>query len=310
MERKPYDAAYKYLFSSPRIVCQLLHSFVDIPLVKEIRPKDLELIEKSFVSEELVRREADLVFKVNLKGRSAYLYILMEFQSSPDKAIPVRMLNYIMMFYDSLMRRSKAGMLPPVLPILIYNGRRNWNVPLRLEEMIEDYLPKQFIPRFEYFPIIEKNYSDETLLEIKNLVSTIMLIENSRDEEKLQAHVKRVTECLKREHLEDIRLFDKWLLRVFPEKSAAMKIEIPEKGGSRQMLVDIAEKLTQKLMREGQLSEKHNVLIRLADLKFGLEEDEKNLIRNVQEPWLLDSALDAFATGEDKSGVLGKLNQG
>jgi len=61
MERQPYDAAYKYLFSSRRIVCQLLHSFV----------KDLELIEKSFVSEELVRREADLVFKVNLKGRDA-----------------------------------------------------------------------------------------------------------------------------------------------------------------------------------------------------------------------------------------------
>ncbi len=58
-------------------------------------------------------------------------------------------------------------MLPPVLPILIYNGRRNWNVPFKLEEMIEDYLPKQFIPRFEYFPIIEKNYSDETLLEVK-----------------------------------------------------------------------------------------------------------------------------------------------
>jgi len=94
MERKPYDAAYKYLFSSPRIVCQLLHSFVDIPLVKEIRPKDLELIEKSFVSEELERREADLVFKVNLRGQSAYIYILMEFQSTPDKAIPVRMLNY------------------------------------------------------------------------------------------------------------------------------------------------------------------------------------------------------------------------
>jgi len=67
--------------------------------------------------------------------------------------------------------------------------------------------------------------------------------------------------------------------------------------------------LTQKLMREGQLSEKHNVLIRLADLKFSLEEDEKILIRNVQEPWLPDSALDAFTTGENKSGVPEKLNR-
>ena len=45
-------------------------------------------------------------------------------------------------------------------------------------------------------------------------------------------------------------------------------------------------------------------------MKYGLKEDEKNLIRKVQEPWLLDSALDAVVTGEDKSGVLGKLNRG
>jgi len=102
MDRQPYDQAYKYLFSSPRIACQLLHSFVDIPLVKKIRPEDLELVEKSFISDELERREADLIFKVNLGGENAYIYILMEFQSSPDKAIPVRMLNYITMFYDYL----------------------------------------------------------------------------------------------------------------------------------------------------------------------------------------------------------------
>jgi len=33
-------------------------------------------------------------------------------------------------------------------------------------------------------------------------------------------------------------------------------------------------------------------------LRFGLEEGEKNLIRNIQEPGLQDSALDAFATGK------------
>ena len=73
------------------------------------------------------------------------------------------------------------------------------------------------------------------------------------------------------------------------------------------MLVDIAEKLTQKLMREGQLSDKQDVLIRQMNLKFGLEENEKNLIRKVQESWLLDAALDAIVISDDKSGVLGKL---
>jgi len=78
-----------------------------------------------------------------------------------------KVLNYILMFYEFLMLRSKAGMLPPVLPILIYNGRRNWNVPFKLEELIEPYLPERYIPHFEYYPIIEKNYSYESLFEIK-----------------------------------------------------------------------------------------------------------------------------------------------
>ncbi|MCK5736705.1 MAG: Rpn family recombination-promoting nuclease/putative transposase [Spirochaetaceae bacterium] len=309
MDRKPYDAAYKYLFSNPRIACQLLHSFVDIPLVKDIHPEDLELVEKSFVSDDLQRREADVIFKVNHGGKSAYIYILMEFQSSPDKAIPVRMLNYITMFYDFLFRQSKAGKLPAVLPLLIYNGSRDWNVPFRLEELIEPYLPKRYIPHFEYYPIIEKNYSDETLFEINNLVSAIMLVENSRYKVNLDEISGRVAECLKREHAEDLSMFSMWFSKMFSKKVPEEWIELPQKGGNRQMFAETAQRIKQDLLQEGKLNEKHEVLIRLVDLKFGLKEAEKNMIRNIQDSRLLDSALDAFATGDDKSGVLGKLNQ-
>ncbi len=170
MKRKPFDEAYKLLFGSPRIACQLLHSFVDIPMVKKIKPEDLLLIDKSFISRHLKKREADLLYQVKNQEQEAYIYILMEFQSTPDKAIPVRMLNYITMFYDSLLKKSKAGKLPPILPLLIYNGSKEWNVPFRLEELIESYLPRRYIPRFEYYPIIEKNYSDETLFEMKGII--------------------------------------------------------------------------------------------------------------------------------------------
>jgi hypothetical protein len=61
-------------------------------------------------------------------------------------------------------------------------------------------------------------------------------------------------------------------------------------------------------IEQGELSDKHEVLIRMLILKFGLSDDEKVLIRNVQEPWLLDSALDGFATGEDKQTLLARLS--
>ncbi len=74
MDSFSYDAGYKYLFSSSRIVCQLLRSFVDIPLVRDIRPENLELVDKSFVSDELLKREADVIYKLRMGGQSAYIY--------------------------------------------------------------------------------------------------------------------------------------------------------------------------------------------------------------------------------------------
>ena len=318
MKRKPYDEAYKYLFSSPRITCQLLHSFVDIPLMKKIMPEDLTLIDKSFISRRLKRREADVIYQVKNQEKEAYIYILMEFQSSPDKAIPVRMLNYITMFYDSLLKKSKAGKLPPVLPLLIYNGSRDWNVPFRLEELIESYLPRRFIPHFEYYPIIEKNYSDKTLFAINNLVSAIMIMENSRDEENLQDNVERVIECLKKEHREDIRMFLGWYYQM-RAVDGSESIEISIKEGEGIMLAEVAQRLNQKILNQGleqglelgleqgKLRDKQEVLIRLLDLKFGIEEEEKSLIQTIDDFQKLDSSLGAIVLGENKENILDRL---
>ena len=82
------------------------------------------------------------------------------------------------------------------------------------------------------------------------------------------------------------------------------------------MFADIAQRIKQDLLNEGiqqgiekgELNDKHEVLIRQLDLKFGLTEDEKDRIRYVQSPVLLDSALDAVVTGEDKQGLLALLS--
>jgi hypothetical protein len=82
------------------------------------------------------------------------------------------------------------------------------------------------------------------------------------------------------------------------------------------MIVEAAKHLTQiwkqqgielgieKGIEKGGLKEKHEVLIRLLDLKFGLNGEEKEHIRSVQSPEVLDSALDAVVLSDDKAAVL------
>ena len=79
------------------------------------------------------------------------------------------------------------------------------------------------------------------------------------------------------------------------------------------MLAEVAQELNRKLLNEGieegKLRDKQDVLERLLDLKFGILEEDRNLIESTKDLQKLDSALDAFATGEDKSGILEKLGR-
>ena len=66
MEEKEtsYDSAYKYLFSNKRIFHQFLTKFVHEDLSKRIRLEDIELVDKSFVSDEFTKRESDIIYRI------------------------------------------------------------------------------------------------------------------------------------------------------------------------------------------------------------------------------------------------------
>ncbi len=55
---------------------------------------------------------------------------------------------------------------------------------------------------------------------------------------------------------------------------------------------------------EGELNEKHTILIRQLSLKYTLSEDEKSHILSVTDFKKLDAAIDAFVFAEDKESVL------
>jgi predicted transposase/invertase (TIGR01784 family) len=127
--RRRNDSAYKYLFSSKAIVHQLLTRFVDDKMMSRVRPEDIEPVDKSFVGDAFLDRESDVIYRVNVDGHEVYIYVLIEFQSTVDKSIPIRMLHYILGLYDQMYRTSTAGKLPAVFPILLYNGTERWTVP-------------------------------------------------------------------------------------------------------------------------------------------------------------------------------------
>ena len=222
-DRKPSDGAYKYLFSSTVVFHQFITRFVDEEFVQHIAPEDIEQIGSSFVSDKLVKRESDIIYKVNLHNRNVYIYVLIELQSTVDKRIPVRMLLYIAQLYDQLYRSSQKGNLPAVFPILLYNGSQKWNVPLNVDELIEQSIPARFIPSFDYYPIIE--HPEETLRRVKGLIAAAVYAEQHRDDVFLRERIDDILDMIRDENPEQFRMFSHWLNQMFGKRLKEEDIE-------------------------------------------------------------------------------------
>ena len=80
-----------------------------------------------------------LVWKVRFRGdRWLYLMLLLEFQTTVERTMAVRMLAYTALLYQRLIAEgglSEDGALPPVLPVVVYNGRRPWTAASDVSEL-------------------------------------------------------------------------------------------------------------------------------------------------------------------------------
>ena len=191
-----HDSGYKKLFSNRTIFRQLLETFVDQEWVHSLDFDKCESLDKSFISEHYKATESDLIYKVQFqdhprqerdRNREVYIYILIEFQSTVDPFMALRVLNYITNFYmDFLVNNKSIKRLPAVFPIVLYNGNAPWTAPVNLSALIEQTPPLgRFALDFEYFLIAENQYSQEALLKIRNIVSTLFLAESHYDVEVL-----------------------------------------------------------------------------------------------------------------------------
>ena len=135
---KIHDSGYKKLFSNRTIFQQLVETFITETWVKELDFANCETLDKSFVADHYKETESDLIYKLKLRGKTIYIYVLLEFQSKVDRFMALRVLYYILSFYmDYRMNHRRIKKLPAVFPIVLYNGKAKWTASSDIQEMIE-----------------------------------------------------------------------------------------------------------------------------------------------------------------------------
>ncbi len=76
--------------------------------------------------------EANIVYSVKAGNSAAYLYTLVEQQSSVDPMMAFRLLVYIIRIIELHLKQNPGSDLPLVIPIVVYAGDGSWNAPLEI----------------------------------------------------------------------------------------------------------------------------------------------------------------------------------
>ena len=127
-------------------------------------------------------RNSDRVKRVHIRGGDTpfFLVSLIENKTVPDYNVCMQLFRYMVYIWDAYEKeaeRRHKGMAkradflyPPILPIIYYEGSAQWGVP----------------PDFEYYLVPLKDYSNEALMEKRDEISLVMMINKLQTAEDIE----------------------------------------------------------------------------------------------------------------------------
>ena len=307
-----HDPAYKLIFSRPRMVRDLLDGFAARGWSGVLDFESLAPLPASFVGRELQQRHGDLIWRVRFRDdRWLYLVLLLEFQATVEPAMAVRILEYTALLYQRLVAQGvlrEHGALPPVLPVVLYNGRRRWAAPVEMTDLLaagSDVLAP-YQPSQRYYVLDVSRVSDADL-PAGNLVSALIGLEKTRDAAGLREALKALFDLLRKQKDDALtQAFVTWLgqgLRHGGRLPSDGKNPLAQMQETHTMLEETVREWTREWLEQGieqGRQEERALLCRQAARKFdaGTAEGLAAALAGVSDPdrlaqvgdWIIDCA--------------------
>ena len=291
-----HDSAYKLLFSYPQMVEDLLQSYVGGDWIKELDFSTLEKLPTSFVSDDLRQRHEDLIWRVQFRGSWLYVLLMLEFQSSVETYMAVRLQSYTGLLYQDIIRTKALGpqgQLPPVLPMVIYNGEPRWTATVELNELITPVNEPlaAFQPHQRYWLLDVGRHHTSALPRERNLVAALIQLENSRTPADLPPVLEALIRWLGSSEESGLkRAFSEWIVRVLlPSRLPGVELPpLQQLDEVKTMLAERVKEWTEQWRQEGLQKGLEQGLEQ--GIEQGLEQERRLLQRQAAHKFDMDTA--------------------
>lgn len=268
----PHDKLFKAAMARPKVAKEFLQEHLPSHIKKLINLNTLKQEPPSFVDEKMRKREVDILYSVRFGHRQGYIFLLFEHLSNPDRLIALRVLEYITRVLRWYCDKTKAKVLPPVYPAIIYTGLKKYPYSTNFFDLFGDdkELAESILLRpFQLLDI--KDVSDKELR--KNMIFGLMvkaMLANTHDPVGLSEILMPYLRALKDDinfirivityitYTKDIsdkdKFFDK-LTTYLPPKTGKIVMTIAEqlkREGKREGSRETAERIAMTLLHRHQ----------------------------------------------------------
>lgn len=201
-----HDKIFRTVLDKKTDVAKFLNKFLEL----NIKADELEKYNSSYIDNKFKNKEADVVYRLKNKN----IFLLIEHQTKIDKRMSIRLLEYSAAILDSVVEDKKYKTMPHVIPIVLYTGKRKWNINNETKE--EQQLFKEIKLIDGGFNLIDTNYfSEEELLEDDIFITKMMLVEKSKNTEDIAKELYKITQII---HKEDKSTFRRIVKEIWAEK--------------------------------------------------------------------------------------------
>lgn len=269
------DRGVKWLLAHPAHLRDLLRMVLGTES-ERVDWEGLRPFPTESLSESLRRQLADLVFTAPFRdppGKEVVIFILVEHQSTPARAMRFRVLSYMIQLWDAQRQQWEREQTPegqwwfrPIIPLVFYTGSSRWERVLGLEELMP--LPPalaRFVPHFDLLFLNLKALAADQLTASDTAFGHLLRVMQREEapleefQRLLEDAVDQIEKLTATDRDEWARLLYYLLLLIYhrraPEEEAMLRAAIEahhQDRSRRQEIETMGKTIAQHLIEEGE----------------------------------------------------------
>ena len=318
--RPKHDAAYKSFFAEKRAVADTLRALVR-GATRHLDLATLERLPASFVTEHLDQRHADMLWRVRAAGNGwVYLLVLLEFQSTVDRRMALRMADYWVRIMNALGSDALGprGEYPLTIPVVVYNGVRPWTAPTDVRGLVGP-VPEPLVGAVPSHPylLVDLQRLDPAGMSTDNMIAALARFERASSEGDLGEAVRALRQWAGQSAEPRLAArLEAWInLDVRSRLGLTgppirIRTEAPE-GENMTTMLDRIDQWIERQVAQGRDEERRRLVRHLVGRRFGIgaEARLRPILEGISDPARIEAIAEAVIECDSGEALIARAKE-